>query len=52
LRQSRERGDQLARGAFALGEYVEQRAPVRFGDRFEDVHEVSMPSYLYRCKYI
>src|SRR5690349_6447149 len=30
--------DQLAGGAFTVDERVEQRAPTRLGDGFEDVH--------------
>ena len=41
LGQAREGGDQFAGRALALGEYVEQSTPIRFGDRFEDVATVA-----------
>jgi deazaflavin-dependent oxidoreductase (nitroreductase family) len=52
LGEVRECGDQLACGAFAFGERVEQHPPVRFGDSLEDVHAFSMHIHLYRRKSI
>jgi hypothetical protein len=44
--------DQFAGRAFTRSQRVEQRAPARVGDGFEDVHPTNIAQGLYRCKRI